>query len=1100
MRLAAGVPIVSCDVQLAPVEDAFAKSDPDAEATAGVVIGSFVEGGLVFSPCGEGRVRLVAVGATAQAGRANDVAGDSSAAISADAGVAFDVAEGPVAPATLALPASVEHGDLACELSSIGPRAFAGCAAHAVTIPATVGSIDDATFTDTAIQRVEVDPASHSYASFDGVLYDASLTRLLSIPGGRKGAVRIPDNTEAIEPSAFSHAAGVTSVSVDAGSATFSSRNGCLYDAAGQTLLWEPDARELAPAVEGDWPKVPNAGSQGPSEADASLGCSSVDAGGVRLGHSTAGRAGGTVVNANGGKLRGTITAAVAIGEYFYEADGTTIRPATVRSIQETLTYSLPVQGGAYSCDGRIDAWVGGDLARQLFLGMGGYDVWAAEGKSNPVVVIQLWATAPTGASFLGWGSKPGECDIVKMDGTHDHHSVKWPGTYYAHYFSIMEFDLDGGAFPAGVTVGSTFGTNWKDLAIPSPTRADCWAFTGWEVISAYSTTELIGEHVNVSPTRSVYKTVTIKAGSVGKLKLRAIWTSTFRLCYNGGALPEGVTNGSTYTSAWDDMTINNPEHPNKLGFIGWQVVSKAKDATLDGTTVPGYDPVVYSTVKVKSGSKGQFTLKAVWCSYLTIDYNGGHLSSGATQPTTYSSAWPAWTLKNPVSDSETVAFAGWRVVSEQGTTLTKSGELYDASKKVYKTLTLESGYAGVLTIRAEWASGFYANDDGGSLAVGERHPTSYASTFDDFTLSNPSRDGCRFLGWLVAQAPVAGRVEGAQVGQVMIGSANGQPIYGPIYQTLTVKSGAYGLVKVRAVWQVGLDWLLDEEPTGASIAAAWPEGCDTPPESMRTLDGDLRLSAPVRQGYRFLGWAIRSEDGAEAVDQDAVTKGPDGAWSIHPSKLPAYAKPLQPTGSQDPTVTFVARWSSAISVDVPLRAAFLYDEASAAQSRTAYAEGGATFRNQSPTPMRVVGLESEATDGATALIKLGSGGSGGAKVLSMRPADEAASSEGVASIEAAAWSEAGCVDFALDDLLLEAAFAGKGFDIPASATPGDPGLLYVAYRLNLAETGSSIDYGVLAALSPLGGEGSAVTDRGAMMGRPVPVAKVAYALAPLAA
>ncbi len=100
-------------------------------------------------------------------------------------------------------------------MAAIGAGAFSSREAEAVELPASISSVDPRALRVPSLQRVEVDPASPSYASYDGVLYDAGLTCLLSIPGGRQGAVRIASHAEAVEPGALSHGALVDSFSVD---------------------------------------------------------------------------------------------------------------------------------------------------------------------------------------------------------------------------------------------------------------------------------------------------------------------------------------------------------------------------------------------------------------------------------------------------------------------------------------------------------------------------------------------------------------------------------------------------------------------------------------------------------------------------------------------------------------------------------------------------------------------------------------------------------------------------------------------------------------------------------------------------------------------
>ncbi len=122
---------------------------------------------------------------------------------------------GAALPTTLAVPAFVSWCGVEYAVAAIGAGAFSSCEAEAVELPASISSVDPRALRVPSLQRVEVDPASPSYASYDGVLYDAGLTCLLSISGGRQGAVRILSHAEAVEPGALSHGALVDSFSVD---------------------------------------------------------------------------------------------------------------------------------------------------------------------------------------------------------------------------------------------------------------------------------------------------------------------------------------------------------------------------------------------------------------------------------------------------------------------------------------------------------------------------------------------------------------------------------------------------------------------------------------------------------------------------------------------------------------------------------------------------------------------------------------------------------------------------------------------------------------------------------------------------------------------
>ena len=238
------------------------------------VVGSFTVGGLTYAIVSEGEVVLVSVGPDADAlavgstGAGEGLLANSSGAPSGEdsgsgvpprsvaeqvpsgaaslspspEGVPSDGAEGEDAddPVVLEVPESVEFDGVAYSVVAIGPRALAGCDADAVAIPATVESIDELAFRGSAVAAIEVADGNSHLSSYDGMLFDAERISLLLIPEGKQGAARIPSTAEAVPPGAFSHCASVTSLSVDAGSAAYLSRNGCLYDASGEALLRVP--------------------------------------------------------------------------------------------------------------------------------------------------------------------------------------------------------------------------------------------------------------------------------------------------------------------------------------------------------------------------------------------------------------------------------------------------------------------------------------------------------------------------------------------------------------------------------------------------------------------------------------------------------------------------------------------------------------------------------------------------------------------------------------------------------------------------------------------------------------------------------------------
>ncbi len=195
------------------------------------VIGSFTVDGLTYAVIDETYVELVGVAPTATLSEA----AEGGAVEGSDENHASEAGD-----TNLALPETIAYEGTDYTLTSIGAYAFYLSGVTDVTLPATVASVDDRAFRSSDVAYAAVDPSNDTYSSYDGVLYDASLARLLLIPEGRSEGVRIPYTAEEVAPAAFSHVSSVAAISVDADSPTFSSEDGLLYDAAGATLLRVP--------------------------------------------------------------------------------------------------------------------------------------------------------------------------------------------------------------------------------------------------------------------------------------------------------------------------------------------------------------------------------------------------------------------------------------------------------------------------------------------------------------------------------------------------------------------------------------------------------------------------------------------------------------------------------------------------------------------------------------------------------------------------------------------------------------------------------------------------------------------------------------------
>ncbi len=274
--LASGMLRVSADVELVSGDDKAIEP----------VVGSFTADGLTYAIVGEGQVALVAISPRTLAdGLAGGPAASPAAVPSgegsgsgvptspspspegtssddAEEGAEAGAAEGLVAPGpdagadaegdgepvALTLPEAVSYDGTDYSLTTIGPRALAGCEAGTVVIPASAASVDQAAFEGSSVAAIEVAEGNPEYSSYDGMLFDAGLTRLLLIPEGKQGAARVPETAQEVDAHALSHSGGVASFSVDAGCAAFHSENGSLYDAS-DDLLWAPPGSEGAASL-----------------------------------------------------------------------------------------------------------------------------------------------------------------------------------------------------------------------------------------------------------------------------------------------------------------------------------------------------------------------------------------------------------------------------------------------------------------------------------------------------------------------------------------------------------------------------------------------------------------------------------------------------------------------------------------------------------------------------------------------------------------------------------------------------------------------------------------------------------------------------------
>ena len=324
-------------------------------------------------------------------------------------------------------------------------------------------------------------------------------------------------------------------------------------------------------------------------------------------------------------------------------------------------------------------------------------------GQSNPATynietnTFTLINPTRMGYTFTGWTGSNGttaQTTVTITKGTTTGtltYTANWKRDEYA-----INYDLAGGELSSGQSNPATYNVETNTFTLINPTRTG-YTFTGWT--GSNGTTAQI--------------TVTITKGSTtGTLNYTANWTiNKYTISFD--------TNGGT--PATIDAIRQNYDTP----------ISAPADPERTGYTFAGWNPPLPATMPA-----GDMTVTAQWTpTDYDIDYelNGGELPSGQSNPATYNVETNTFTLINPTRTGYT--FAGW--TEGNGTTR-------------QTTVTIEKGSTtGALTYTAHWTLNTYTITyelDGGSVATA--NPTSYNVETPTFTLTNPTKENCHFVGW----------------------------------------------------------------------------------------------------------------------------------------------------------------------------------------------------------------------------------------------------------------------------------------------------------------------------------------------------------------
>jgi hypothetical protein len=106
--------------------------------------------------------------------------------------------------------------EIPSSVTSIGNKAFSECSGFtSIEIPSSVTSIGYGAFSEcSGLTSINVTTDNAVYSSENGVLYDKKKTKLICVPGAKKGKFEIPSSVTSIESWAFSECSGLSRVKI----------------------------------------------------------------------------------------------------------------------------------------------------------------------------------------------------------------------------------------------------------------------------------------------------------------------------------------------------------------------------------------------------------------------------------------------------------------------------------------------------------------------------------------------------------------------------------------------------------------------------------------------------------------------------------------------------------------------------------------------------------------------------------------------------------------------------------------------------------------------------------------------------------------------
>lgn len=351
----------------------------------------------------------------------------------------------------------------------------------------------------------------------------------------------------------------------------------------------------------------------------------------------------------------------------------------------------------------------------------------------------------------------------------------------------------------------------------------------------------------------------------------------------NGGTLL--TPNKEMYLSSDEPFTLNNPVK-NGYNFTGW---------TLNGSLTP----VLNVTIDTSIPGNKNFTANYTPINY-TISYNlnGGSLSSGESNRTTYNVETETFTLKNPVRSG--YVFKGWRV--DGSTEILPSVTISKGSteNRAFTAVFLENEYVDVTF---DYNMGTYTIPSGGTFL----DSGIYANFNEDFKIDmniNFPSSGKRYL--------IIGNYDKSPQMNIEINASNKLRVYQNGDRSISSASVPIGENVDFSFTYTASGKEFTSSITGTTTATA--AGTFT---NSGTSSTSLRLGQDYRGGSTFTTYTINSFKLTKRyLANDAINDVPNGVVKNGSTFLGWYTQPsggVQVNNGDllgNTSVTYYAHWS----------------------------------------------------------------------------------------------------------------------------------------------------------------------------------------------